>query len=465
MKKLRSYIKVITVVSAITALTACKKQLDLKPHDQIDATGAITTDKDVQSNLIGAYNRAGLSYIYGGDVFLMPDLMASQDVIDWAGTFQDLTQMTNNSITINNSYVETYWLDAYRVNNQANYVLANLDKATAANKDSYEGQAKFLRGLMYFDMARLFGRSWNDGDPNANLGVPIVLKPTTVIGADSYPARSTVAQVYAQAISDLITAKAKLQGVESKIPNFKPTFFANSYSAGAILARIYLQQGQYKKAAAEADTIIKSGKYSLVTNYADEFPFPNQNAVHVDNTSEDIFAIQVTAQQGTNDLNTFYASSDYGGRGDISLKSSFLDEFEEGDGRLAVYNEDLGGSLQVDKFDNLYGNIHVIRLAELYLIRAEANFRLNASTGAAPVDDINVIRARAGLAALSSVTIDDILKERRLELAFEGGFFLHDAKRLQQNVGALPYSSSRLVFPIPRDEINANKSLKQNDGY
>lgn len=457
MKRLRSYIKIITVVSAITALTACKKQLDLKPHDQIDATGAITTDKDVQSTLIGAYNRAGLSYIYGGDVFLMPDLMASQDVVDWAGTFQDLTQMVNQRLTINNAYVETYWLDAYRVNNQANYVLANLDKATAANKNSYEGQAKFLRGLMYFDMARLFGRAWNDGDPNVNLAVPIVLNPTTVIGADSYPPRSTVAQVYAQAISDLTDAETKLTTSVS--------FYANTYAASAILARIYLQQGQYAKAVTEATKVISGGKYSLVANYADEFPFPNQNAVHVDNTTEDIFAIQVTAQQGTNDLNTFYASSDYGGRGDISLKSSFLTEFEEGDGRLAVYNEDSGGSLQVDKFDNLYGNVHVIRLAELYLIRAEANFRLNASTGAAPVDDINVIRTRAGLAALSSVTIDDILKERRLELAFEGGFFLHDAKRLLKKVNGLDYNSPRLVFPIPRDEINANKNLKQNDGY
>jgi hypothetical protein len=99
------------------------------------------------------------------------------------------------------------------------------------------------------------------------------------------------------------------------------------------------------------------------------------------------------------------------------------------------------------------------------LIRAEANFRLGTSTGATPVEDINVIRARAGLTALTSVTLDQILKERRLELAFEGGFFLHDAKRLKQNVGALPYTSPRLVFPIPLLEINANKNLKQNDGY
>jgi tetratricopeptide (TPR) repeat protein len=457
MKKIRSYITLIAAFSIVITLGACKKQLDLKPFDYIEATDAIKTEKDVQSTLIGTYNRAGLAYVYGGDIFLMPDLMASQSVIDWAGTYQELTQMVSQKISINNAYINTFWLDAYRINNQANNVLANLDKVTDANKSSVEGQAKFLRGLIYFDLARLFGKAWNDGDPNTNLAVPIVLKPTTVVGADSYPTRSTVAAVYAQAISDLTDAEAKA--------GTSVSFYANSYAASAILARIYLQQGQYAKAATEATKVISSGKYSLVDNYADEFPFPNQNAAHVDNTTEDIFALQVTTQQGINDLNTFYGSADYGGRGDIYLKDSFLDEFEEGDERLSVYNEDSDGSLRVDKFDNLYGNVRVIRLAELYLIRAEANFRLGTSTGATPVADINVIRDRANLDPLTTVTLAQILKERRLELAFEGGFFLHDAKRLSQNVGALKFNDAALVFPIPQIEMNANKNLVQNPGY
>jgi tetratricopeptide (TPR) repeat protein len=457
MKKIRSYITLIAAFSIVITLGACKKQLDLKPFDYIEATDAIKTEKDVQSTLIGTYNRAGLAYVYGGDIFLMPDLMASQSVIDWAGTYQELTQMVSQKISINNAYINTFWLDAYRINNQANNVLANLDKVTDANKSSVEGQAKFLRGLIYFDLARLFGKAWNDGDPNTNLAVPIVLKPTTVVGADSYPTRSTVAAVYAQAISDLTDAEAKA--------GTSVSFYANSYAASAILARIYLQQGQYAKAATEATKVISSGKYSLVDNYADEFPFPNQNAAHVDNTTEDIFALQVTTQQGINDLNTFYGSADYGGRGDIYLKNSFLDEFEEGDERLSVYNEDSDGSLRVDKFDNLYGNVRVIRLAELYLIRAEANFRLGTSTGATPVVDINVIRDRANLDPLATVTLAQILKERRLELAFEGGLFLHDAKRLSQNVGALKFNDAALVFPIPQIEMNANKNLVQNPGY
>lgn len=457
MKRFTSYIKLIVGLGIVITTGACKKQLELKPFDYIESGEAIKTEKDVQSTLVGTYNRAGLSFVYGGDIFLMPDLMASQSIIDWAGTYQELTQMVSQQIPINNAYVNSLWLDAYRINNQANNVLANLDKVSAANKNSVEGQAKFLRGLTYFDMARLFGKSWNDGDPNTNLAVPIVLTPTTEVNSSSYPARATVAAVYAQAISDLTDAEAKA--------GTSVSFYANSYAASAILARIYLQQGQYAKAAQEATKVISSGAYSLVANYADEFPFPNQNATHVDNTSEDIFAIQVTAQQGINDLNTFYGSADYGGRGDIYLKDSFLDEFEDGDDRLSVYNEDSDGSLRVDKFDNLYGNVRVIRLAELYLIRAEANFRLGTSTGATPVADINVIRNRANLASLASVTLAQILKERRLELAFEGGFFLHDAKRLQQNVAALPFNSPKLVFPIPLQEMNANKNLVQNEGY
>jgi tetratricopeptide (TPR) repeat protein len=459
MKRVKNYIKLFAGVGLITLIGACKKQLDLKPFDSIESSEAIKTEKDVQSTLVGTYNRAGLSYVYGGDIFMMPDLMASQSVIDWAGTYQDLTQMVSQQIPINNAFVNTLWLDAYRINNQANYVLANLDKVTDANKNSVEGQAKFLRGLTYFDMARLFGKAWNDGDPNTNLAVPIVLTPTTEINSDSYPARSTVAAVYAQAISDLTDAETKA--------GTSVSFYANSYAASAILARIYLQQGQYAKAAQEATKVISSGAYSLVSSYADEFHVPIETPAHFDNTSEDIFALQVTTQQGINDLNTFYGSADYGGRGDIYLKESFLSEFETGDDRTSVYFEDSDGSLRVDKFDNLYGNVRVIRLAEMYLIRAEANFRLGTTTGATPLSDINVIRKRAKLGSLTTanLTLARILKERRLELAFEGGFFLHDAKRLGQNVGSLQFNSPKLVFPIPLQEMNANKNLVQNEDY
>ncbi|RFZ82980.1 RagB/SusD family nutrient uptake outer membrane protein [Mucilaginibacter terrenus] len=453
MKKFRPIY--ITALSTALLLTACNKQLDLKPFQQIEQDQAILTSTDVQITLVGAYNRLGLSDVYGGGAFFEPDLMATQSIIDWQGTYQDLTQMVSQTIPNDNGFVANMWLSSYQAVNQANNVIANLDKAEAAQKDRMEGEAKFIRGIVYFNLVEMYGKSYNDGSPATNPGVPIVLTPTKVVDETSKVSRASVEQTYQQVIADLTDAEAKLPASNS--------FYANKYSAAGMLARVYLQKGDYTNAAAAANRVISANKFSLVNPYTDEFPYPAQ--VHVDNTTEDLFAVQVTPQQGTNSMNTYYASADDSGRGDIIVRDNFLAEFEPDDERAEVYTLDSDDVLRVGKFSNVYGNVRVIRLAEMYLIRAEANFRLGTALGATPTSDINKIRERAGLNDVATVTLASILKERRLELAFEGGFFLHDAKRLKQNVGALPYNSPKLVFPIPLREINANANLTQNEGY
>jgi hypothetical protein len=101
----------------------------------------------------------------------------------------------------------------------------------------------------------------------------------------------------------------------------------------------------------------------------------------------------------------------------------------------------------------------------MYLTRAEANYRLGTAVGANPLDDINTIRTRAGVAPLTSIAnVEQIYLERRRELAFEG-FALHDAKRFKQTVDGLPWNDNKLVLPIPFREMNANPSLTQNPGY
>ena len=455
MKKLNKIY--IACLGTLVLLNACNKQLNLQPFQSVSQNQALTTAADVQVTLVGAYNRASQSDLYGGGAFLYPDLLATQTEITWQGTFQGLTQMTDQQITIDNGFVNGTWADGYQVINQVNNVLANLSKVDTANAGRTEGEAKFLRGLTYFDLARLFGRAWNDGDPATNLAVPIILTPTVSITPASFVSRATVSQVYAQAIADLQDAEAKLPASNS--------FYANKYAASAILARLYLQQGNYTSAANESTKVLSANVFSLNAIYSAEFPYPGPQ--HVDNTPEDIFAIQVTNQQGVNYLNTFYASSDNAGRGDIIIQDSFLSLFTSDDTRLALYNEDSAGILRCDKFDNVYGNVHVIRLAELYLIRAESNLRISATSaiGDSPVNDINVIRARAGISSLSTVNIAQVLTERVKELAFEGGFFLHDGKRTEAMIGALQWNSPKLVFPIPQVEVTTNPNLKQNPGY
>jgi len=446
----------ISATALIVCLSACNKQLNIKPVESVDQTLAIKTAKDVQGVLVGTYNRLGQVDLYGGRIFMEPDLLAAQAEITWTGTYTGLTQMTVRSITRDNSFVENTWLDAYQVINQANTVLANLDKAdNADDKTRWEGEAKFIRGLMYFDLARLYGKSWNDGDPSTNLAAAIVSSPTTSTDSEGAKVgRSTVKQVYDQAISDLTRA-------ESILPEDND-FYANKYAASAILARLYLQKGDYANALKKANTVITSGAFSLVPDYTKEFLLSSKPS-HQENTTEDIFAIQVTQQQGINSLNEFYASSGNGGRGDIKITDDFLAGFEADDVRGQFYT--ITSVNRTKKFDNQYGNVHVVRLAEMYLIRAEANLRGGTATGATPVSDVNTIRERAGLGPLTTVNIAAILTERIHELCFEGGFFLHDAKRLKQSVSGLPYNSPRLVFPIPQREILANPKLVQNEGY
>lgn len=225
-----------------------------------------------------------------------------------------------------------------------------------------------------------------------------------------------------------------------------------------------MQKLDYANAAKEANTVI-GGPFNLTPTYAAEFPYSSSaGPTHADNTVEDIFDVQITTQQGVNAQNEFYGGPTYGGRGDAAVLPSFTAEFETGDARASFFYND-GGSVYSSKFQNQYANVKVLRLAEMYLNRAEANLRLGTVTGDAPLNDVNKIRTRAGLTALASVSLAQVLTERRHELAFEGGFFLHDAKRTMQNVGALEWNSPKLVFPVPQREIIANPNLKQNTGY
>ena len=116
------------------------------------------------------------------------------------------------------------------------------------------------------------------------------------------------------------------------------------------------------------------------------------------------------------------------------------------------------------KYTKEFANASPIRLAEMYLIRAETNFREGTAVGASPLQDINTIRKRAAASQLKAVTLADILRERELELAFEG-FFLHDYKRTGRKVRDLAHDDNRLVMPIPQSAMDRNDLLTQNPGY
>ena len=440
----------LLIITLAVFAAGCADKLGIEPVNTIDAGNAVKTSADVEALLVGAYDALGNGDLYGGNLLRDSELLGDAGEVFWDGTFVAPQEIYSKSILITNDQAEETWLEAYEAINISNTVLANLGVVTTTKAARVEGEAKFIRAAVYFELVRLYAKAWNDGNPANNPGVPLVLEPTTPANVSNKATRATVADVYAQIVSDLTSAQTLLPANNG--------FFATTNVASAMLSRVYLQQQDYAKALTAANTVITSNRYSLLGDYAANFNNSSNGASNA--TAEDIFSIQITDQDGTNNMNTFFASADYAGRGDIYIEPAHFALYEAGDERLDLFYD----GERTGKWNNQFGNVNIIRLAEMYLTRAEANFRLGSAVGATPLDDVNLIRDRVGLAPLLILALNDILRERHLELAFEG-HLLHDTKRTQANVGALSFNDPSLIFPIPQRERNVNPDLQQNEGY
>lgn len=442
---MKNIYKTFGILFFVISLVSCDDKLDIEPRQSISTSTAISTGENVKNILIGAYSESGEDDSYGGYLQLMADLYGITDQATWGGTFQQPRQVFNKNIFVDNSFVANLWLNAYDAINQANLVLDYADLVEEEDRDRVMGEAYFLRALNYFDINRFFT------SPDGSLGVPLSLSGITDYSQELVLPRASSDEVYAQVISDLENAMNLLPEANG--------FFADKYSAEALLARVQLQLGNYEAARDAADDVISNSGHALTGTFAGAF---NNDS----DSSEDVFAFQVTTQDGANVLVTHYADQSFGGRGgDVTVNDEYISMFGESDERGSFFyaSAQNGGTLTA-KFTNQFGNIPVIRLAEMYLIRAEANFRLGTEIGASPLADVNTIRSRSGAESLSEVTLDDILTERELELMFEG-FTIFDYKRTGRMIGDLPSDSPQLSFPIPQREMDVNDLLEQNPGY
>ena len=445
--------QIIFLAAVVLLATACNKKLDINPTQSVPQELVFDNNANILAALNGAYDVASDGYVLGGDLMLYSELLGAGDEITWVGTYNEPREIYNKSILTNNLFVANTWSLSYRVINICNNIIANISKVNEDDRDRVHGEALFLRGLMYFGLAELYAKPYSAGNLTTNLGLQLVTSPTVngqVTSANLVP-RSSVQDTYAQILADLTTAKPLL--------NDEIGVFASKYAAAAILSRVYLQMGDYAKARDEANDVIENSGASLTTTYVDAF----NNA---DPSSEDIFVLPVTAQDGTNDMWLFWSTGDYGARdGDVEVNQEHLDLYDPADQRLALF-WDVDDIYYSGKYRYQYRFLSQVRLAEMILTRAECNEILSTVVGASPVDDFNAIRNRAGLGTVGTVTLDEILFERHLELAHEGQR-INDIKRLKQSIEGFDYDANELVLPIPLREINAVGAdiLQQNDGY
>lgn len=451
MKPLYRYYLLLVV--ALVGFYSCDDNLDLSPEQSLDPETATSTAANIQNLMVGAYDLAGDNTLFSGDVQLASELLANDDELAWRGTFQGPAEFNRKQMTTQNGFVVPYWTQGYAAINQSNLVLDNLDvvedEALAAQ---LEGEAKFIRGIVYFELVRFFGLQYNNTGQNTQPGVPVVTQSVTDASQIEFPARNTVEEVYTQLIADL-------QDAYNLLPESNGEF-ADKYAAAAMLARVFLQQGNYAAARDAADDVLNNSGHALASSYADAF---NNDEDGV----EDVFAWQITSQDGTNDFNTFWSTRDFGGRSltaDVTVEAPYFALFDDPNDARAQFFYEGNGTQVSTKWQSQFANVPFVRIAEMHLIRAESNFREGSTTGLAPLDEINALRSRSNAAPLGSLDLDEILTERKRELGFEG-FALHDLRRTGSPVAGLPFDANVLVMPIPQREMDSNPNLDQNPGY
>lgn len=454
-------INIVLIISAATIFTSCEKALEVDPRQTIDASTALQNDQDVNSLIVGGYATMGGGSLYGTNLLMVPDLLGSNGVLTWRGTFQSPRQITNKTMTRDNADANLIWTAAYDAINTANVALNALDIVKDADlKKQIEGEALFIRGILHFELIRLYALPWGATAGNTHLGVVIKTKPTNneTEAFEKIP-RNTVKEVYDQVIADLTKAATLMPEVSDKR--------ATRFAALAFLSRVYLQQANYSAALAAADEVIESGYFKM--NASVSAVFSNKN------TDESIWEIQQNEQNnaGTsnNGMATFFASLPGIGRADVRVTASYLNNYPVGDLRSTEwYYIGTGarpGNTYCGKWKSFSQNLPVIRIAEMYLTRAECNLRLGSSVGATPGQDLAQIKnpVRTNTTAPVIPTLDNVLAERFIELAFEGQR-IHDLRRLRLPTGSFAWDDNKLVFPIPQREVDATQGvIVQNPGY
>lgn len=467
------YKHILLVILLASGFSCSDSFLELVPQQSISDEAFLTSFDDFEAAIIGGYDQMQSSDLYGRYIPLVADVMG-EDVKQNASANRAKEWAEYNGSSVDFIPLE-FWAELYEIVNITNRIINSDYTPSESLQDDFNqivGEAYAMRALAYFDLNRLFAQHYTFTPDASHPGVPLVLE----FDVTGKPARSTVAEVYQQVISDL-QQSINLMGIDP--PN---AGYFSVEASQALLSRIYLYMENYEMAETMANSVINSGKFSLVDSaeYAMQF-FDG-------NSSESIFEMvfNLADNPGSDHLGGMYKASGYG---DYLPSNDLLNLMVDGDVRKTLFAEDenlsgIYGSLRVNKFpsegsDIATDNLPVIRLSEVYLNRAEARAKKAGPDFAGAQSDLNTIRKRgwpaaADVAVTGSALIDQILIERRIELSFEG-HRIFDATRNKQDIVrndctapdaacSITYPNNRFILPIPQDETNVNK-ISQNPSY
>jgi hypothetical protein len=444
--------KILPAVVMIILASSCKKILDTEPELYVSETQSIVDKKSADAALTGAYNTLSQSSNQGVTFRYVVNL--ASDNLKWVGNTPTNREFDVYDIFATNTRVAELWGSTYKTINIANNIIATIPVIndvtfSQADRNNSRGEAYFLRAYSYFDLVRLWGN------------VPIQTNPTKTTADAQGVGNSTAAQVYKQVEQDLDSAEALLSSTVNRNR-------ANKFTAKALKARLYLYQKDWVKAESYATELINNtANFKLVKPY--NLFFASKN------TTESIFEIDYTVNNKNSWATNWFASNITGGKKELLPTDEFIAIAKDpnaGGDRSALLLTISGVTYGNMNFKLATGDdqVYAIRIAEMYLIRAEAKAENAIPDLTGALQDLNVIRSRANVPAIASVVdkndlVNKILQERRIEFAYESQrwFDLIRKGKAQTVLGIT--DANKLLFPIPKQQILVNPALVQNPGY
>lgn len=446
-------------------LSSCNQDefLDKDPFDRVLTENLITDFESFNSATAGVYNIFQNTFYYNSYYTILPDLMGDNVQALWV-VFQDIDRYQTIS---NDVYAKRVWDEISRAIAQSSIVIRQAENFDfGANQQEAKeliGQLYVARALAYFDMQRLYAQPYNFTTDASHLGAPLVDESLVGIELIS-PARATTAEVYAKIISDIQT------GISLIGDDTSSAYYLNKNSAKALLARVYLYMENWSEANTLASEVIDMN-YSLISN-ADYVSSWAQDV-----TSESIFSI--VNNEFDNSGNS--SAIEYYRRPRFKASNDLFDQIDVNDVRKSLIAASTKNVLKYPTSGAVRdNNMPIIRLSEMYLIKAEALAEMEMDEEARIA--VNAILLRANPAATPYTQSGDALKdiiqeERRKELMFEG-HRLFDLTRKKKSFTAfsdaagnaidVTYPNNLAILPIPQAEIDANENIsqaQQNAGY
>jgi hypothetical protein len=510
-----------TAVLGVILATGCKKSdLNLYPYNQVATQQAFTSQQLVQFDINGMYQglRASGSY-FVGTWNIVPDVLADNLVLNQQGRQSLKTPYYNYTYSSNSTY--GLFTGGYTIIRRANAILENIGTLPAGTfKNDATGQAMALRAMVYFDMSRVYSKTYLNAS-----ATDFTLPYVTTSAATNLPGSEPLQGFYAKVIADLVAAEAL---INTKSTN--TNIFLNKEAVAGLLSRVYLYKGDYANCILEANKALGNATGPALSSILPSLA--NFNAIWIDDAAGDpgvLFKVKNTSLDNLNTPGVNYyqfltrpatippaaPSTQNGYKSEYLPDFTFYGMFAANDVRKSSY-------FQTNYFNGtLYNNIikyagrngppelgigvvnpnankispagvvdgKVLRTAEVLLNRMEAEYRSGAI--AAAVADLVLLKTNrytgydptADNALAGVPLLTEILKQRRLELAFEGDRFF-DLKRLNlpvqrdavhgekadgtgipPTIATLAAGDFKFQLPYPQTEITVNPAIKQNPGY